>query len=93
MIIVDEKEMNKDYDLNSLNVNNIQSISVLKDQSATALYGDKGKNGVIIIQTKGNDQKEVVVTGFKKDKSNTDSSKTVTNHEVKEVVVTGYKKK
>ena len=93
LIIVDEKEMNKDYDLNSLNVNNIQSISVLKDQSATALYGDKGKNGVLIIQTKGNDQKEVVVTGFKKDKSKTDSSKTVSNDKVKEVIVTGHKKK
>lgn len=31
---------------------NIESISVLKDQSATALYGEKGKNGVIIIVSK-----------------------------------------
>ena len=93
LIIVDEKEMESNFDLNSLNVNNIQSISVLKDQSATALYGDKAKNGVISIQTKGNDQKEVVVTGFKIDKSHTDSSKTMSNDKVKEVVVTGHKKK
>ncbi len=31
---------------------NIESISVLKDQSATALYGEKGKHGVIIITSK-----------------------------------------
>ena len=66
---------------------------MLKDQSATALYGDKAKNGVISILTKGNDQKEVVVTGFKIDKSHTDSSKTMSNDKVKEVVVTGHKKK
>ncbi len=31
---------------------NIENISVLKDASATALYGEKGKNGVIIITSK-----------------------------------------
>ena len=30
----------------------IESISVLKDQSSTALYGEKGKNGVILITSK-----------------------------------------
>ncbi|WP_346858989.1 carboxypeptidase-like regulatory domain-containing protein [uncultured Draconibacterium sp.] len=30
----------------------IESISVLKDESATSLYGEKGKNGVIVITTK-----------------------------------------
>ncbi len=35
-----------------LNPQNIQSIYVLKDEKATAKYGDKGKNGVIEIVTK-----------------------------------------
>lgn len=35
-----------------LNPNNIQSITVLKDISATATYGEKGKHGVILIKTK-----------------------------------------
>ncbi len=30
----------------------IESISVLKDESSTALYGEKGKNGVILVTTK-----------------------------------------
>jgi len=38
--------------LNTLDPQSIQSINVLKGQSATALYSEKGKNGVIIITTK-----------------------------------------
>jgi TonB-linked SusC/RagA family outer membrane protein len=36
----------------SLNPNDIESVSILKDASATAVYGVKGANGVIIITTK-----------------------------------------
>ncbi len=39
-------------DLSSLNPNDIQSMDVLKDASATAIYGVRGSNGVIIITTK-----------------------------------------
>lgn len=38
--------------LSFLNPNDIESISILKDASATAIYGSRGANGVIIIQTK-----------------------------------------
>ena len=38
--------------LNSINPNDIESISVLKDAAATAIYGSRGANGVIIITTK-----------------------------------------
>jgi TonB-linked SusC/RagA family outer membrane protein len=38
--------------LNSLNPNDIESIEVLKDASATAIYGSQGANGVILITTK-----------------------------------------
>ncbi len=38
--------------LNALNPNDIESITVLKDASATAIYGSRGANGVILIQTK-----------------------------------------
>ncbi|WP_372946221.1 SusC/RagA family TonB-linked outer membrane protein, partial [Muriicola sp.] len=38
--------------LNFLNPADIESISVLKDASATAIYGSRGANGVIIITTK-----------------------------------------
>lgn len=38
--------------MNSVDVSSVQSISVLKDASATAVYGVKGANGVILITTK-----------------------------------------
>ncbi len=38
--------------LNSINPNDIESMSVLKDASATALYGSRASNGVIIVTTK-----------------------------------------
>jgi iron complex outermembrane receptor protein len=38
--------------LNTINPDDIESISVLKDASATALYGSRASNGVIIITTK-----------------------------------------
>lgn len=36
----------------SINPNDIESMEILKDASATAIYGSRGANGVIIIQTK-----------------------------------------
>ena len=38
--------------LNFLNPDDIESVSVLKDASATAIYGSRGANGVVIITTK-----------------------------------------
>jgi TonB-linked SusC/RagA family outer membrane protein len=38
--------------LNSINPGDIESITVLKDASATAIYGSRGANGVVLIQTK-----------------------------------------
>jgi iron complex outermembrane receptor protein len=38
--------------LNFINPNDIESITVLKDASSTAIYGSRGANGVVIITTK-----------------------------------------
>ncbi len=38
--------------LSGLNPNDIESVEVLKDASATAIYGNRGSNGVVIITTK-----------------------------------------
>lgn len=35
-----------------INASDIKSINILKDQAATSLFGDKGKNGVILMKTK-----------------------------------------
>lgn len=41
-----------DGNINSISPNDIESISVLKDATASALYGSRGANGVIMITTK-----------------------------------------
>lgn len=42
--------------LNDLNANDIESIEILKDASAVAIYGTRGANGVILVTTKRGDQ-------------------------------------
>ncbi|WP_293301463.1 TonB-dependent receptor [Pedobacter sp. UBA4863] len=42
----------EDFNASSINPDDIESISVLKDASATAIYGTRGANGVIILETK-----------------------------------------
>ncbi|HTI94804.1 MAG TPA: TonB-dependent receptor [Puia sp.] len=39
-------------DIQSLSPNDIESVDILKDASATAIYGSRGANGVVIINTK-----------------------------------------
>ncbi len=47
-----------DLGLNSINASDIETVDVLKDASATAIYGARGANGVIMITTKrGKDEK------------------------------------
>lgn len=41
-----------DLGLNALNPNDIETVDVLKDASATAIYGARGANGVVMITTK-----------------------------------------
>ncbi|WPU91535.1 TonB-dependent receptor [Mucilaginibacter sabulilitoris] len=37
---------------NSINMNDVASVQILKDASATALYGSRGANGVVVVTTK-----------------------------------------
>ena len=48
--------------LASINPNDIENISILKDASATAIYGNRGSNGVIIITTKKGSKGDLKVT-------------------------------
>jgi len=51
LIIVDDIEYTYDQ-LSQINVNEIESISILKDASTTAVYGIKGANGVLVVTTR-----------------------------------------
>ena len=48
--------------INFINPNDIESIEVLKDASATAIYGARGANGVVLIQTKSGKKGRTKVT-------------------------------
>ena len=48
--------------IGSLNPSDIERMEVLKDASASAIYGSRGSNGVILITTKGGVKGETVVT-------------------------------
>ena len=51
--------------LSSVDISSVESISVLKDASATAVYGVKGANGVILVTTKrGQEGKAKIDIGF-----------------------------
>ncbi|MDR2038668.1 MAG: TonB-dependent receptor [Bacteroidales bacterium] len=51
LILIDGVELTKD-DLARLQVDDISSFSIMKDATATALYGARGANGVILVTTK-----------------------------------------
>ncbi|MEG1634855.1 MAG: M56 family metallopeptidase [Rikenellaceae bacterium] len=51
MIILNDKQITKE-ELDKLDPNTIESVAVLKDKSATNVYGEKGKNGVVIVKLK-----------------------------------------
>ncbi len=50
--------------LNSINPNDIESFNILKDASATAIYGSRATNGVIIITTKSGRLNSDLDVGF-----------------------------
>ncbi len=61
-LIVVDGVMDAVDDLGDINPDDIESISVLKDASSTAIYGSRGANGVIIVTTRKGATKKVRVT-------------------------------
>jgi bla regulator protein blaR1 len=51
LFIINDKEVNK-KEFDKLDTDTIESVNVLKGKVATEKYGDKGKNGVIVVKTK-----------------------------------------
>lgn len=52
LFVIDGFIVGTDFNLSNLNVNDIESIEVLKDASSLAIYGTRGAAGVILINTK-----------------------------------------
>ena len=61
LILIDGVESSK-VDLSRIAVEDIESFSVLKDASATAMYGARGANGVIMVTTKKGEEGSVYAT-------------------------------
>src|SRR5688572_9232589 len=60
LIVVDGIPFNGSF--NDLNQDDVSSVEILKDASATAIYGSRGANGVILVTTKRGRQGKPVVT-------------------------------
>lgn len=52
LFVIDGFIVGTDFNLSDLNVNDVESIEVLKDASSLAIYGTRGAAGVILINTK-----------------------------------------
>ena len=52
LFVIDGFIVGTDFNLSNLNVNDIESIEVLKDASSLAIYGTRGAAGVILVSTK-----------------------------------------
>lgn len=63
LFIMDGIPINED-NFRSLNQQEIESITILKDAGATAIYGSRGANGVIVIKTKGGKRNSPLVVNF-----------------------------
>ena len=68
LILLDDVEISAN-DLNYVPAENIESFSILKDASATAIYGSRGANGVMIVKTKGGDYNSQTKIGVSFDAS------------------------
>lgn len=52
LIVMDEFPMDERFNINSINPNDVENITVLKDAAAASIWGTRAANGVIVITTK-----------------------------------------
>ena len=57
--------LRKDTDLNALSPEVIDGFSILKDATATAMYGTRGANGVMIVTTKSGQNLDKPIINFR----------------------------
>ena len=88
LLVLDGKEMPTGQSITTIDPNSIESISVLKDEAGTALYGDKGKDGVLIVTTKSNtDSRTTDSHGLTHNRNDVQKAK------IEEVTVVGFQAK
>ena len=60
LYVIDGQVMPEDYNLNAINPEDIESISVLKDGKQTEVYGERAKDGVVSITLKKKEEEKPV---------------------------------
>lgn len=63
LYVIDGVPLNQAF-FRNLNPNDVESVTVLKDASATAIYGNRGANGVIVITTKKGSLKSKLAVSY-----------------------------
>ncbi len=58
MVVIDGVVVDEGNAINSINSEDVESISILKDAASAAIYGSRAANGVILITTKGGKKKQ-----------------------------------
>lgn len=89
---VNFETMNSEEQFTSLlniNVEDIESITVLKNEEATKIWGDKGANGVIVITTKSKDDVKELVKKLPGAKMDDEGNITVNGKSVTKIMVDG----
>jgi len=75
LILIDNMELSAN-DLARLSVDDIESFSIMKDATATSLYGSRGANGVILVTTKTGAEGKTKLN-FRYEKSTSQPTRTV----------------
>lgn len=75
MIIIDGVQASSG-DLNAIDPEVIESFSVLKDATATALYGSRGANGVMIVKTKSGRESDKAIVNIRLENAYSTHTKT-----------------
>jgi Ca-activated chloride channel family protein len=83
LYIIDGVPLNSS-EFRSLNANEIKSIDVLKDISATSIYGNRGVNGVVIVTTKKGTFKKLSKKELKKKLEESNKTQNTSFHTVEE---------
>lgn len=70
LYVIDGKPY-ENVDLQKISSDKIKSVNILKDNAATSLYGSRGLNGVVLIDTKGLSDKDIkTITSFSPQNNN-----------------------
>lgn len=64
MVVIDGVVVDEGNAINSVNTEDVESVSILKDAASAAIYGSRAANGVILITTKGGKKKQAATFSY-----------------------------